>query len=737
MAQPIDPTPLTDTDTLPWSAIVGEEFIRVGTAPCGCMIAEYGDCDPGLDAIYALDLTAPRAVLHDADRCAAGHDVAHVDAALAEFLGFTVPDGAAVVAVDRYQLADALMLRSRPAPTAPTAAFRAGMADVDALFDALMTRMNDSEYAYLVYEIRGMMHDSAAVMAHLRTVLAEVADRPSGIERKLRDRAAAGEGTDLVRQAAEVVSARERATVESLLAVAEPDPVTLEIHECAEALKHQMIHADYESLLAGVQSLMDTDPSGALTRLRAAETLLDARPSRAERRGKSTWRSESAQWNRLWEMTPGLVTVAEAAASYGVGPQGLLAAVLARVAASVGPEVRLVRSDGREGWASQGGSLNFFSNLVGKPGAGKTETMSAAECLVPVAEDYIVPEGTAEGAVKSFALMERVKNDDGSFDYVRRWISDRVLMQIDEVDGVLAEMVRQGTKLSSTWRSMWVGAIAGTTTGTADRRTKLPAHSYRLGVLAGCQPPATVSIWDEDDRGTPQRFMWLPVSRQRKSGQPMPPPLRLGYCQPPGSLLPPGYTRDDGVPATRWIHWSPAAAAHVAAEQDAAVDDDDPYGELDDDDPDDGDLSSVMGHATFLRLKLHALLAIMDGLEQPTDTHWEAAGIIMKMREACMRRTKVRALRKGAANVRKQGRSDGLRRAAARVGEADAELDAHLELSSRVIEIVSAMGGVATAPQITRQLGKRQQLQLPTCLKRMIGTDGTLRLDAASGRYYL
>src|SRR5699024_11835167 len=119
----------------------------------------------------------------------------------------------------------------------------------------------------------------------------------------------------------------------------------------------------------------------------------------------------------------------------------------------------------------------------------------------------------------------------------------------------------------------------------------------------------------------------------------------------------------------RWIEWPPAARRFIEAELEALQEDDDPYGEGDDDEED--EILTLLGHSTFMRLKIMALLAIMDGLEQPTDTHWKAAGIVMQLREMCMRRTKARATRAGKVAAENRGVDQGFQRAAAKRGEAE------------------------------------------------------------------
>jgi hypothetical protein len=237
MAQPVDRAPRGVEDTPPgwsWSWIVAADFIEVGAAPCGCLRAEHGGLDLprgiGLPADPAADqpplLTQPVAVLHDSTVCADGLDAAHCDAKLATFLGFGVPEGAAVVAITREQLAAAL------AGSAPTA-FQQGIAEAEQLFDAVRTRCTAAEYDSVLGEVAAYLGDSAAVMERLRAALDAVADRPSGVARKLQAQqataAAAGqteEAAELAQLVARVTESDRAAAVRLLTAPAAPtEPV--------------------------------------------------------------------------------------------------------------------------------------------------------------------------------------------------------------------------------------------------------------------------------------------------------------------------------------------------------------------------------------------------------------------------------------------------------------------------------------------------------------------------------
>ncbi|MFC7754568.1 hypothetical protein [Tsukamurella soli] len=482
------------------------------------------------------------------------------------------------------------------------------------------------------------------------------------------------------------------------------------------------------ALAAAVRGIAEADVEAAIAAEEAAPRMTATQGATSGAEGgeaaapaarPASWSAEAAPIEaRLFTMTPGLRTVSAAAAALGVGRQGLLAVTLTRTAVAVGPHVRLLTAGGRRGTARQGGSLNLFTGLVGKPNAGKTESMDAGAYLVPLPDDVLIPEGTGEGIVKSFGFMRREKTGQGdevSYDYVFTEMAKAVLMVADEVDAVFAEMVRQGTKFAPMWRSMWMGAMVGTTTGNVELRTRLLPHSYRLGALLGCQPDATIPLWAEGNRGTPQRILWAPVTRRKPDGAEPPAPLALAYqAAPNATMLPDAVVIGTvGEEQPRWIEWPPAARAFIEAELEAVEVDDDPYGESQDDEDD--PVARLLGHATFLRLKVMALLAIMDGLEQPSDIHWEAAGLVMQLREQCMRRTMARATRAGQVAAEGRGLEQGRTRSAAKRGEVAADAEFAVDLDARIITVVGRLLQQGKRPSyaaIRRLCSERQKAHL-------------------------
>lgn len=425
----------------------------------------------------------------------------------------------------------------------------------------------------------------------------------------------------------------------------------------------------------------------------------------------------------FWGMTPGLRTIHQVARAEGVGNWGLLGAALPRIAAAIPPHVRLVKASGREGAQTEGCSLNAFTVLVGPPEVGKTETMSVAESLIPAPEHALeVPEGTAEGIIKTFAEVKKVTDDDGVTEYVQNTITDTVIVTADEMTGVLAEMGRENSKFGTLLRSSWFGRRVGTTTGEMQRRTNLHPHTYRLTMTMGAQLSTVAPVFAEGNKGTPQRVMWLPATAET-------PDYTITV---PGPLTLPKWEckRADGSPVLDcettasvdvipvWIHRPPAADAAIRAHRaDRIAHNRDAFAVTTIRDRD--DMDDVRGHELLHRLKVAVLLAALDGLTSPTDTHWSAAGVVMTAREATVRTCMVAAEAHTARELTKAGRDLGEQRAAARASETSTT-ERHMESTSRrMLQLLAK--GETTKGSLRSAASAAQRDYVDVALSRLLG----------------
>ena len=454
----------------------------------------------------------------------------------------------------------------------------------------------------------------------------------------------------------------------------------------------------------------------------------------------------------FWDSLPILRKIHRAAVTNGVYPWGLLGAVLPRIACSIPPHVRLVGSSGKEGGREGGASLNLSNILVGAPEAGKSETIKIATDLVALpTHAKCATSGTGEGIIKSFAFMKRAsgKGDStfepappdpavvdpahpgstaaaptvgsvgghaeaGSTIYEMVHITDTVMLTDGEIASFTAEMNRQGTKLSSVLRSAWVGEQLGSTTGEIERRTFLPAHSYRMGTVLGGQVTldALGRIFDEGNLGTPQRFGFFPVKTIPAEGDPVSsitlPPIDWYDGQAAAAYA----AQLTGSVAPTWIHRPPAAhrdierskqlreanahvpfsvtnAARVAEDEDS--------------------IDDKRGHELLHQLKIATVLAVADGKREPTDEHWFVAGQIMYVRELMIKvMTMVLNVQRENAD-RRLGRSRGVMQAAAKAAESEVVDGVMQRTCTKILKLVDAAAGQPKLSQYAQEVRNRNE----------------------------
>ncbi|WP_100452037.1 bifunctional DNA primase/polymerase [Mycobacteroides abscessus] len=372
----------------------------------------------------------------------------------------------------------------------------------------------------------------------------------------------------------------------------------------------------------------------------------------------------------IFYATPGLSQVAAAADARGVNRWGLLGALLPRIAAKIPATVRLTPAEGEvpesNAPTALGASLNMYSAGVAPPARGKTSTMTVASALIPGV--HTLPPGTGEGVLKEFPRTSELDDSgDGDRDgdgvpEISNGVSGDIesrMLESDEIDVFVGEMNRTGSKTSGWYRSMWMGGEVGNTASESERRSLIAAHTYRFGILLGAQPEALAPLFGEAGRGTPQRFMWLPAQKAIARGR-YPERLQVAEVQWLGtdpSMIP-------QLPGQRppvWIY--PPKAAKAAMDRDAwlaAAADPLTMPAVTDRAEAIADL-----HAVLQQRKVATLIAALDGLTQPQDVHWYAAGAVMEVRRRVIHQLVAESDRIKAEGKQVEGHYTGIAHAAA------------------------------------------------------------------------
>lgn len=415
------------------------------------------------------------------------------------------------------------------------------------------------------------------------------------------------------------------------------------------------------------------------------------------------WGHQNVAEEWIFSATPGLSHVAAAADARGITRWGLLGTLLTRVAATIPPTVRLIPASRKvpaeAGPTPAGTSINLYSIAVSPPSTGKTDTISAAAALIPGVRT--VPPGTGEGMLKEFPRLSVDEDDsegDGTAPKIETIQTDAypgsVLLESDEIDVFVGEMMRQGSKTTGWYRSMWMGGEIGNTVSDRDRRSFIAAHTYRFGIMLGAQPDAVAPMFNETSKGTPQRFMWLPAQQTIARGDY---PSRLGIApvywfdespsmipetggqRPPVWIYPPK-AATDALDRARWrAATANPMASPAAADRAAAIAD---------------------RHAVLQQLKVSAVLAVLDGLDQPQDAHWYAAGAIMTVRRRVIHELVAESDRIKAEGKEAEGALNGVYRASSDAAR-DAERERHVSRCAARMMAGLVKASVAGQPPMT------------------------------------
>lgn len=321
----------------------------------------------------------------------------------------------------------------------------------------------------------------------------------------------------------------------------------------------------------------------------------------------------------FWSARPVHGHIRAVARARGAAPDAVLLAALAHLALRVPPRFTLPALVGGPG------SINLCAALIGPSGAGKGAAMRCAEDLFPD-----LPSGAGVGPLGTGAGMVDVYYAKGSGDPVRSkagWLfqadEGQVLTKLSEGQGsVTLEYVRQG----------WSGERIGAQTVSAPWRL-LSAGQYRMCVLLGLQPSIARPLLADVDGGTPQRFVFTGVV---DPGAPLARPVDPGGVawdcpEPP---------REIGVAA-------PIRAEIVARRHEVLT------GRCT---PDTYD-----SHRQQNRLKVAALLALLEQRTDVTVDDWHLAGMILDTSDAV--RAQTLAAHRAAEALDEAGR---VNRAAAR-----------------------------------------------------------------------
>lgn len=198
----------------------------------------------------------------------------------------------------------------------------------------------------------------------------------------------------------------------------------------------------------------------------------------------------------FYDRTPLLTAIRRKANQVMTGPDAILLACLARVAAATTPNVVV---------DYQRCPLNLYVAIIGPPGAGKSKAATAARELLDnlgIDADW-VPVPSGEGLCDVFLGKADKETHE------RPQLKQTAFVYVDEGQQLHKTGQREGSTILDVARSMWAAQPVGTMNADPDRRRQLRANAVRIGFVVGYQPDVALSLFRGADVGDPQRFVFV------------------------------------------------------------------------------------------------------------------------------------------------------------------------------------------------------------------------------------
>jgi len=284
-------------------------------------------------------------------------------------------------------------------------------------------------------------------------------------------------------------------------------------------------------------------------------------------------------------------------------PWALLSALLTRTACSVPYWVLPTTFMG-------GRSLNLLTALSGGTGMGKTAADEAVDenWVFGVTLPEMKEAGSGEAIATAYAYVARKDDDENGIkagsliwkheDHAARFV-------FDEIGKMNAMQSRQGATVIEYMKSAESGAALGRELASGQGVT-IPGKEYRFTAQLNVQPARAHLILSPDEvaGGFPGRLLWAdtryaPFAKMRRSRAAL----------KPVKVSPVHWTRGDKIKALPVIEDAVEAQRHAGHAE---------------------DLDPMESHATFLRFKVAALLAVLASRKELNDEDWELAGLIME-----------------------------------------------------------------------------------------------------------
>ncbi|MBX5446626.1 hypothetical protein [Sphaerobacter sp.] len=314
----------------------------------------------------------------------------------------------------------------------------------------------------------------------------------------------------------------------------------------------------------------------------------------------------------FWQR-PVLQHIRQAAHSRNRSGDLVLGGVLARLAALVPPRLRADTGVGSPA------SLNLYVILFGASGSGKSSAAWIPQKLLPPPPnlDFLdgIPLGSGEGLAEAYMGEKTVETGEihkrGPFkgdpktEKVRAQVRHHALFYADEGESLTKQLFgRSGATVGASIRQAWTGGTFGQFNGQKVNTRVIAEGTYSMGIAVGFQPETALPLLQDAAAGTPQRFLWV------SSTDPNIPDESVAW---PGELdLRLLKTGRDGFGATEQLTFAREIREEIRRDDKARS-----RGEA--------RLPLLDSHKPLMRVKLAALLAILDNRLDVLAEDWELA----------------------------------------------------------------------------------------------------------------
>jgi hypothetical protein len=304
----------------------------------------------------------------------------------------------------------------------------------------------------------------------------------------------------------------------------------------------------------------------------------------------------------FWEKTDRLRHVAQAADAIGRNRNAMLACLLIRILTEAPAGIYLPGVE--DGYLGKRAAINLGVAMVGTSGQGKTMIFENSEKLLGRKQTDWQPS-TGQG------LIQRYMDKDENGDNVLK-ADPRALFYVDEVETLGALATDTGSTLFGEVRTMLTGGSTGSANATRERQRSLPAGSYNFQLVVGVQPTKSGVLLDGQDAGTPQRFIWVPITVPNNDVLPDDRPKWPGPIDWNDDFLSLLQMVDPVVRYPDWVLTELKEHDHKVSKEGLQG------GEL-----------SKFGHHNLLRLKVSAAIAFLHESHVIEDLHIEIADALL------------------------------------------------------------------------------------------------------------